>query len=126
MNTLLEDYGSCLDPTVAKGLEEETRSKRTIVAAGVNLSLSMGRIVVQESWRLPTLIYLFMVRVLFRFFMSEVDGGLGAMWCGFERRTGDQGSLQVFEVYARVEASRIPDSFLVLPMLILGLPVSVK
>ncbi|CAE7145503.1 unnamed protein product [Rhizoctonia solani] len=65
MNTLLEDYGSCLDPGVAKGLEEEIRSKRTIVAGGVDPSLSMGRIVVQESWRLAALIYLFMVGALF-------------------------------------------------------------
>ncbi|EUC67582.1 fungal zn(2)-cys(6) binuclear cluster domain protein [Rhizoctonia solani AG-3 Rhs1AP] len=56
---LLEDFGSCIDPAV-KGLEE-IRSKRTIVAAGVDPSLSMGRIVVQESWRLVALISLFMV-----------------------------------------------------------------
>ncbi|EUC67575.1 fungal zn(2)-cys(6) binuclear cluster domain protein, putative, partial [Rhizoctonia solani AG-3 Rhs1AP] len=60
MNTLLKYYGTCLDPTVAKGLEEKIRSKRTIVAAGVDPSLSMGRIVVQERWRLAALIFLFM------------------------------------------------------------------
>ena len=91
MNTLLEDYGSCLDPTVATGLEEEIRSKRTIVAEGVDPSLSMGRIVVQESWRLAVPVYPFMVRVLFRFFMSEADRDPGAEWCRFQRCTSDQG-----------------------------------
>ncbi|KEP45533.1 putative fungal zn(2)-cys(6) binuclear cluster domain protein [Rhizoctonia solani 123E] len=57
MNALLEGYGGCLDPTVAKELEEEIRSKWTIVAAGVDPSPSMGRIVVQESRRLTAVFF---------------------------------------------------------------------
>ncbi|KAJ1310631.1 hypothetical protein OPQ81_009160 [Rhizoctonia solani] len=108
MNTMLEDYGSCLDPLVATALEEEIRSKRTIVAGGVDPSLSMGRIVVQESWRLAALIYLFMAL------------------CGADSK--DPRVTKVYskfmKLYTGVEAHRIPDSFLVLPMLILGLPAS--
>ncbi|EUC61948.1 fungal zn(2)-cys(6) binuclear cluster domain protein, putative, partial [Rhizoctonia solani AG-3 Rhs1AP] len=106
INTLLEIYGSCLDPIVAKGLEEEIKSKRMIVAAGVDPSLSMGWIVVQERWRLAALMAL----------------------CG-----ADPKDARVTEVHAKfmklctaVEARRIPDSFLVLPMLILGLPGPLK
>ncbi|KEP45864.1 putative fungal zn(2)-cys(6) binuclear cluster domain protein [Rhizoctonia solani 123E] len=110
MNTLLEDYGSCLDPTVATGLEEEIRSKRTIVAAGVDPSLSMGRIVVQESWRLAALIYLFMAL------------------CGADSKDTRVTKVhsKFMKLYTGVEPRRIPDSFLVLPMLILGLPAPVK
>ncbi|CAE6535003.1 unnamed protein product [Rhizoctonia solani] len=122
MNALLEGYGGCLDPTVAKELEEEIRSKWTIVAAGVDPSPSMGRIVVQESRRLTAVFFYLWYVVLF----AEAAGELGAMWCGFERRTNDQGSLQVSEVYATVEASRIPDSVLVFLMLVLNLPGPVK
>ncbi|CAE6404300.1 unnamed protein product [Rhizoctonia solani] len=110
MNTLLEDYGSCLDPAVASGLEEEIRSKRTIVAAGVDPSLSMGRIVVQESWRLAALIYLFMAL------------------CGADSKDARVTKVhsKFMKLYTGVEARRIPDSFLVFPMLILGLPAPVK
>ncbi|CAE6483727.1 unnamed protein product, partial [Rhizoctonia solani] len=110
MNTLLEDYGSCLDPGVAKGLEEEIRSKRMIVAGGVDPSLSMGRIVVQESWRFAALVYLFM--------------GL----CGADSKDARVTRVhsKFMKLYTGVEAQRIPDSFLVLPMLILGLPAPSK
>ncbi|CAE6533003.1 unnamed protein product [Rhizoctonia solani] len=110
MNTLLEDYGSCLDPGVAKGLEEEIRSKRTIVAGGVDPSLSMGRIVVQESWRLAALVYLFMAL------------------CGADSKDARVTKVhsKFMKLYTGVEARRIPDSFLVLPMLILGLPAPRK
>ncbi|EUC54008.1 fungal-specific transcription factor domain protein, partial [Rhizoctonia solani AG-3 Rhs1AP] len=128
VNTLLGGYGSCLDPTVATGLEEEIRSKRTIVAAGVDPSLSMGRIVVQERWRLAALIYLFMVRVLFRYFRAEADGGLGAMRCDADSKDArvTEVHAKFMKLYTEVEARRAPDSFLVLPMLILGLPAPVK
>ncbi|CAE6456316.1 unnamed protein product [Rhizoctonia solani] len=92
---------------------------------GVDPGLSMGRIVVQGSWRLAALIYL--ARSLVRACSPTLMcGELGAMRRGFEKRTSDQGSLQAYKGYARVEPRRIPDSFLVLPMLILGIPAPVK
>ncbi|ELU36638.1 fungal zn(2)-Cys(6) binuclear cluster domain-containing protein [Rhizoctonia solani AG-1 IA] len=108
MNTLLEDYGSCVDPGIAKELEEEIRSERTIVAASVDPSMSMGRIVVQESWRLAALIYLFMAL------------------CGADSKDARVSKVhsKFMKLYTGVEARRNPDSFLVFPMLILGLPTS--
>ncbi|GAB1526370.1 hypothetical protein RhiTH_009537 [Rhizoctonia solani] len=108
MNTLLEDYGSCVDPGIAKELEEEIRSERTIVAASVDPSMSMGRIVVQESWRLAALIYLFMAL------------------CGADSKDARVTKVhsKFMKLYTGVEARRNPDSFLVFPMLILGLPTS--
>ncbi|CAE6502976.1 unnamed protein product [Rhizoctonia solani] len=108
MNTLLEDYGGCVDAEVAKGLEEEIRSKRTIVAGSVDPSLSMGRIVVQESWRFAALIYLFMAL------------------CGADSKDAriTRVHSKFMKLYTGVEARRLPDSFLVFPMLVLGLPAS--
>ncbi|CCO32130.1 hypothetical protein BN14_06183 [Rhizoctonia solani AG-1 IB] len=108
MNTLLEDYGSCVDPGIVKGLEDEIRSKRTIVAGSVDPSMSMGRIVVQESWRLAALIYLFMAL------------------CGADSKDVRVTKVhsKFMKLYTGVEARRNPDSFLVLPLLILALPTS--
>ncbi|KAF8761491.1 hypothetical protein RHS01_01304 [Rhizoctonia solani] len=107
MNTLLEDYGSCVDPGIAKELEEEIRSERTIVAASVDPSMSMGRIVVQESWRLAALIYLFMAL------------------CGADSKDARVSKVhsKFMKLYTGVEARRNPDSFLVFPMLIVRNPV---
>ncbi|CAE6443290.1 unnamed protein product [Rhizoctonia solani] len=143
MNTLLEDYGSCLDPGIAKGLEEEIRSKRTIVAGSVDPSMSMGRIVVQESWRLAALIYLFMVRAnvtvslyssliitsmrLFLYLLSGIKIIIRTQaLCGADSKDARVAKVhsKFMKLYTGVEARRNPDSFLVLPMLILGLPTS--
>ncbi|CAE6521340.1 unnamed protein product, partial [Rhizoctonia solani] len=84
------------------GLEEEIRSTRAIVAAGVDPSLRMERIVVQESWRLAALVYLFMVL------------------CGVDPKDVRVTMVhaKLMKLYTAVEARRIPDSFLILPMLI--------
>ncbi|KAH7345468.1 hypothetical protein B0J17DRAFT_639998 [Rhizoctonia solani] len=102
MNTLLEDYGSCIDPGIANELEEEIRSKRTIVAGSVDPSL--------RGWRLAALVYLFM--------------GL----CGADSKDArvTKVNSKFMKLYSGVEARRLPDSFLVFPMLILGLPASQK
>ncbi|KEP45540.1 putative fungal zn(2)-cys(6) binuclear cluster domain protein, partial [Rhizoctonia solani 123E] len=83
-------------------LEEEIRSKRAIVAAGVDPSPSMGRIVVQEGWRLAALIFLFMAL------------------CGADSKDARVTKVhsKFMKLYTGVEARRIPDPFLVLPMLI--------
>ncbi|EUC56407.1 fungal zn(2)-cys(6) binuclear cluster domain protein, putative, partial [Rhizoctonia solani AG-3 Rhs1AP] len=106
---VLEDYGSCIGRAVGKGLEE-IRSKRAILAAGVKPSLSMGRIVVQESWRLAALIYLFM------------------MLCGADLIDARVTKVHAksMKLYTGVEARRIPGSFLVLPMFILDLAGPLK
>ncbi|KEP45603.1 hypothetical protein V565_256500 [Rhizoctonia solani 123E] len=101
---LLEDHGSCIDRAVGKGLEE-IRSKRAIVTAGADPSLGMGRIMVQESWRLAAPIYLFMVL------------------CGADLKDARVTKVhaKLMKLYTGVEARRIPDLFLVLPMLIVRL-----
>ncbi|CAE6452986.1 unnamed protein product, partial [Rhizoctonia solani] len=77
------------------------RSVRTIVAAGVDPNLSMG---------LAALIFLFMAL------------------CGAEPKDARVTKVhsKFMKLYTGVEARRIPDSFLVLPMLILGLPGPLK
>ncbi|EUC55194.1 hypothetical protein RSOL_099360, partial [Rhizoctonia solani AG-3 Rhs1AP] len=92
------------EPVLGARLEEEIRSKRTIVAAGVDPSLSMGWIVVQESWRLAALIYLFMAL------------------CGADPKDARVTKVHAkfIKLYTGVEARRIPDSFLVLPMSIVS------
>ncbi|CAE6444468.1 unnamed protein product [Rhizoctonia solani] len=110
MNTLLEDCGSGLDPAVTTGREEDIRSKRTTVAAGVARGLRKSRIVVQDSWWLVALTYVLMAPCG----ADSKDAPVTKVRAKFKKR------------YAGVEARRIPDSFLVLLILILGLPGPVK
>ncbi|KAG8703723.1 hypothetical protein FRC11_010484, partial [Ceratobasidium sp. 423] len=106
MNTYLEDYGNKLDPARVEALEKEIASCSTSFPSsnGSDPALTLGRIVVQEGWRLVALIYLYM--------------GL----CG-----GDSSDPRVVNAQKKfmrllggVRPRRNPDTFLVVPLMILG------
>ncbi|CAE6382066.1 unnamed protein product [Rhizoctonia solani] len=106
MNTLLEDYGNRVDPEIVQELEEEILACATTCYSGpaADPVLVLGRIVVQESWKLVAYIYLYM--------------GL----CG-----ADSSDARVVKLRKRfisliegVRPRRNPDTFLVVPLMILG------
>ncbi|CAE6427609.1 unnamed protein product [Rhizoctonia solani] len=105
MNGLLEDFGSNVQKGIAEKLEMEIKEMKPIVGSSTEPILSVGRTVVQECWFLAALIYLHM--------------GL----CGAD--SADTRVVKVraefIKIIASVRPKRHPDSFLVLPMVILGL-----
>ncbi|CAE6397476.1 unnamed protein product [Rhizoctonia solani] len=105
MNTLLEEFGSCVDSRMIRDLEMEIKEAKSIVVASTDPSLAIGRMVVQECWRQVAYIYLYM--------------GL----CGADSH--DARALRVhgdfMEIFLRTKPGRIPDSFLVFPLPTLGI-----
>ncbi|CAE6478222.1 unnamed protein product [Rhizoctonia solani] len=106
MNTFLEDYGNRVDSERIKDLEREISACTAtfFCGPGSDPALSLGRIVVQESWRLVAFIYLYM--------------GL----CG-----ADSSDVRVVDSQKKfmrllegIRPRRNPDTFLVVPMMILG------
>ncbi|KAH7345521.1 hypothetical protein B0J17DRAFT_640195 [Rhizoctonia solani] len=110
MNILLEESGSCLNAERARKLEKEIEAftPKVCAATGTDLTLNVGRVVVQESWRLAAYVYLYM--------------GL----CGAD--SSDARVINVQQKFMRlletVRPRRNPDSFLVLPIVILGIATS--
>ncbi|CAE6527750.1 unnamed protein product [Rhizoctonia solani] len=107
INSLLEDYGSFVDQEVVRELEREIKACKPIVSftPGEDPALSVGRLMVQESWRLAGYVYLYM--------------GL----CG--ANTTDARVIKVQKQFMglleSVKSRRNPDVFLVTPILILGI-----
>ncbi|CAE6430387.1 unnamed protein product [Rhizoctonia solani] len=110
MNILLEECGSCMDPTMIQKLEEDIGSCWPVNSSGPgdDPALSIGRLMVQGSWRLVGYVYLYM--------------GL----CGAD--SSDARVIKVQKMFMRllggVKPRRNPDSFLLFPMLILGIATS--
>ncbi|CAE6474772.1 unnamed protein product [Rhizoctonia solani] len=106
MNSLFEDFGSCVDPKTVQELKKEIEACMPIVSAetGTDPSLNVGRIVVQESWGMAALVYLYM--------------GL----CG--AKSSDSQVVKVQKAFMKllgaVQPRRNPDSFLVLPIFVMG------
>ncbi|CAE6457345.1 unnamed protein product [Rhizoctonia solani] len=106
MNTLLEDHGNRIDSKTVQELEKEIRACKSVAwkSTGEEAALAIGRTAVQESWRLAGYVYLYM--------------GL----CG--KDSSDNRVIQVqkqfMKILQTVKPRRIPDSFLLLPMMILG------
>ncbi|CAE7074391.1 unnamed protein product [Rhizoctonia solani] len=98
MNTYLEDYGGQLDPESVQALEKEILACTTAFPSGTEAdpALTLGRIVVQESWRL----------------------GL----CGADSSDSRvvRAQKKFMRLLAGVKPRRNPDTFLVVPMMILG------
>ncbi|CAE6504633.1 unnamed protein product [Rhizoctonia solani] len=65
MNTLLEDFGCCVDAGRVRELEKEIEAFAPVIgsSAGTDPILNIGRVMVQESWRLAAYVYLYMVRL---------------------------------------------------------------
>ncbi|CUA68339.1 hypothetical protein RSOLAG22IIIB_07861 [Rhizoctonia solani] len=68
MNTFLEEHGPRLGPVHVQALEKEIMACSTAFSSGYGAdpTLALGRIVVQESWRLVASIYLYMARIVWR------------------------------------------------------------
>ncbi|CAE6447635.1 unnamed protein product [Rhizoctonia solani] len=105
VNALLEDFGLGEDMRVVRELEEEIKEVKPIVVASADPSLAVGRLAVQESWRQAAYIYLYM--------------GL----CGANSHDARviKAHDDFMEVFVRTKPGRIPDSFMVLPLPILGI-----
>ncbi|CUA75436.1 Protein SIP4 [Saccharomyces cerevisiae S288c] [Rhizoctonia solani] len=105
MNALLEEFGSGVDLRIVRELETEIKETRAIVVASTDPSLAVGRLVVQECWRQAAYIYLYM--------------GL----CGADSHDARviKAHGDFMEVFLRTKPGRIPDSFLVFPLPILGI-----
>ncbi|CAE6406633.1 unnamed protein product [Rhizoctonia solani] len=105
MNALLEDFGSVVDREVIKELELEIKGFKTFAVASADPDLTAARLVVQESWRQAAYIYLYM--------------GL----CGADSHDARvvRAHTTFMELLTRTKPGRIPDSFLVLPLPILGI-----
>ncbi|CAE6423711.1 unnamed protein product [Rhizoctonia solani] len=102
MSALLEDYGPYVKKEVVNSLEEEIKLTKPIVRPSTEPLLPAARVVVQESWFLAALVYLYM--------------GL----CGVDSKDS-----RVVEIRTRfmrmlttVRPRRNPDMFLVSPMII--------
>ncbi|KAL5641794.1 hypothetical protein ACGC1H_002030 [Rhizoctonia solani] len=103
MNTLYEDVGNSVDRETVQDLEKEIATCALVVSS-VTLDpvLKLGRMVVQECWRLVASIYLYM--------------GL----CGADSKDPRVTKIQkkFMSVIGGVKPRRNPDSFLVFPMLV--------
>ncbi|KAH7345469.1 hypothetical protein B0J17DRAFT_639999 [Rhizoctonia solani] len=106
MNSLFEDFGNHVDSETVQELEKEVEDCMPIVSTedGTDPALNFDKIIVQESWGMAAQVYLYM--------------GL----CG-----ADSLDSRVVKVHKRfmkllgaVEPRRNPDSYLVLPMCVLG------
>ncbi|CAE6437067.1 unnamed protein product [Rhizoctonia solani] len=105
MNGLYEDFGPNVPIQLVDELEEEIKRTQPIVSDMDSPVLAMGRMVVQECWILAALIYLYMGLCG----ASSTDARVAKVRTKFMR------------VLASVRPRRNVDSFLVFPMIILGL-----
>ncbi|CAE6341428.1 unnamed protein product [Rhizoctonia solani] len=121
MNALLEDFGSAVDRSVIKELELEIEGFKTFALASADPDLATARLIVQESWRQAAYIYLYMASLSpsSSLFTKSSKQGL----CGADTR--DERVVKVqntfMDMLMRTKPGRIPDSFLVLPLPILGI-----
>ncbi|KAH7345472.1 hypothetical protein B0J17DRAFT_640002 [Rhizoctonia solani] len=110
MNTFLEDYGNRVDLGMVKIVEGEITACTAVFSSSSDLNPApfLGRIVVQESWRLVAFIYLYM--------------GL----CGADSSDARVVNSQkkFMRLLESIKPRRNPDTFLVVPMMILGVATS--
>lgn len=96
MNTLLEAFGSHVDPRTVKELEAEIGDFEPVVSASVDPVLTIRRLVVQECWRQAGFIYLYMVRPHF-LTSSLVEQHIGTVRCRLMRCARRGGPRDVYE-----------------------------
>ncbi|KEP49940.1 fungal-specific transcription factor domain protein [Rhizoctonia solani 123E] len=105
INTLYEGFGNSVDRETVRDLEKEIAACALVVSS-VTLDpvLKLGRMVVQECWRLVASVYLYM--------------GL----CGADSEDARVTKVQkkFMSVIGGVKPCRNPDSFLVFPMMVVG------
>ncbi|CAE6419536.1 unnamed protein product [Rhizoctonia solani] len=106
MYGLFEDFGNRVDPETIQELEQEIAACRPVVSigSGEDPIMNLGRIMVQEAWTMAACVYLY-------------KGLCGA-------NSLDARVVKIQKVFMRlsggVKCRRNPDSFLVLPIAILG------
>ncbi|KAF8732394.1 hypothetical protein RHS02_07545, partial [Rhizoctonia solani] len=110
MNNLFEDFGNLVGQDKVKLLEDDIGACTPLLPSDTDTEpiLNMGRVMVQESWKLAAYVYLYM--------------GL----CGAD--SSDARVVQVRKRFVRalkgIKPGRNPDTFLVFPMAILGITTS--
>ncbi|ELU36642.1 ParG domain-containing protein [Rhizoctonia solani AG-1 IA] len=110
MNNLFEDFGNLVGQDKVKLLEDDIGACTPLLPSDTDTEpiLNMGRVMVQESWKLAAYVYLYM--------------GL----CGAD--SSDARVVQVRKRFIRalkgIKPGRNPDTFLVFPMAILGITTS--
>ncbi|CAE6471314.1 unnamed protein product [Rhizoctonia solani] len=104
MNGLYEDFGSHVPKHIADELEDKIKHMKPVITISTEPFLTVGRMAVQQAWFQAALIYLYM--------------GLSG------RDSGDASVVIVQSRFIRLLAStklrRNPDSFLVLPLVIVS------
>ncbi|CAE6504150.1 unnamed protein product [Rhizoctonia solani] len=105
MNGLIEDFGPCVPREIVDKLEGEIKRMKPIASTTTEPVISIGRVVIQECWFSAALIYLYM--------------GL----CGANSTDARvvRARDRFMKFLAAVRPRRSTDSFLVYPMIILGL-----
>ncbi|CAE6449295.1 unnamed protein product [Rhizoctonia solani] len=111
INILLEDHGSCVDQKMVQELKTEiTRACKPVDSSSPedDPALMVGKITVQESWRLVGYVYLYM--------------GL----CGADSKDARviKAQQQFMALLETVKPRRNPDMFLIIPMVIMGIATS--
>ncbi|KAL5632349.1 hypothetical protein ACGC1H_005349 [Rhizoctonia solani] len=106
INTLFEDFGNCVDPEAVQELEKEIVACEPVVYTSTeeDPTLNIGRIMVQEAWRLAANLYLYMA-------LCGADSA-DARVVGVQKK--------VMRLLRAIKPRRNPDSFLVLPILVFG------
>ncbi|CAE6376991.1 unnamed protein product [Rhizoctonia solani] len=99
MNGLVEDFGSYIPKHIIDELEQDIKRMKPIVGVSTEPFLTIGRMVVQRAWFQAALIYLYMVL------------------CGCDSMTVRS---RFIKLLASTKPQRIIDSFLVFPLVILG------
>ncbi|CUA67889.1 hypothetical protein RSOLAG22IIIB_07579 [Rhizoctonia solani] len=104
MNGLFEDFGSYVPQYLIDELEQDIKRMKPIVGALTEPFLMIGRMAVQQAWFQAALIYLYM--------------GL----CGCDSTDGRVVTVRsrFHKLLASTKPRRIIDSFLVLPLVLLG------
>ncbi|CAE6443264.1 unnamed protein product [Rhizoctonia solani] len=107
MNILLEDFDDHINPEIIQEVDEEVAACAPVSWSGARMSATraLARITAHEVWRLAAYVYLYM--------------GL----CGLDSYDAQVVKVQkaFMRVLKGVKPSRHPDSFLVIPMFILGM-----
>ncbi|CUA71964.1 Valine--tRNA ligase [Rhizoctonia solani] len=104
MNGLFEDFGSYVPQHMADELEQDIKRMMPILRVSTEPFLAIGRMVVQQAWFQAALIYLYM----------------GLCGCDSTDRRVVTVRSQFIKLLASTKPRRSIDSFLVLPLVMLG------
>ncbi|CAE6449893.1 unnamed protein product [Rhizoctonia solani] len=104
MNGLFEDFGSYVPQHMTDELEQDIKRMKPVIKASTEPFLTIGRVAVQQAWFQAALIYLYM----------------GLCGCDSTDRRVVTVRSRFIELLASTKPRRSMDSFLVFPLVILG------